>query len=265
MSTPCTTCGEPLADDALRCPACGALASPQTDETPTGETRLDDAPPWSIPIREPAVEPAGEARPGRGRAVALASLAVLALVLAVALGSRLLGDDGSDTASRDPGTDEVASPAPAGIDADDVTTTTTAPTTTVAPTTTQTSEPEAASAPTTTAAPATTTTVAMAMRTAPNGTGSVPALSTSFRGWLAQLKSVPYAAGTDGLAEEWQRTRAVAPDAVALRSDDWSGLGDGFWVLVEPGPFSSADDVRSFCASAGLEGDDACLPRELRG
>ena len=111
--------------------------------------------------------------------------------------------------------------------------------------------------------PAPTTTVAGA-RTGPNGTGSVPALSTSFRGWLAQLTSVPYSAGTDGLAEEWQRLRGAVPGAVAARSDDWSAFRDGFWVLVDPGPFSSADDVRAFCARAGFDGD-SCLPRELRG
>lgn len=259
MSTPCTTCGEPLADDAIRCPTCGALASPRTDETRIEQTGSEDAPPWSIPIREPAVA-SQDHRSGSRRGVALVALAVAAFVLTVVLGSQLLGADDPGTTSRGAGADDVAGPEPAGIDAASVTTETT---TTTAPTITQTSAPEptTTSAPPTTAAPSTT----VAARTAPNGTGSVPALSTSFRGWIAQLESVPYAAGTDGLADEWERTRVAAPGAVALRSDDWSGLGDGFWVLLDPGPFSSAEDVRSFCSSVGLDDDGACLARELRG
>ena len=72
-------------------------------------------------------------------------------------------------------------------------------------------------------------------------------------------------AGTEALAEEWERTRAAAPGVVAARSNDWSAFGDGFWVLLDPGPFASADEVRAFCASAGLDGDGECLARELRG
>ena len=268
MSTPCTTCGEPLADDALRCPTCGALASPAVDETRAAdETRsLDDAPPWAIPIREPAPAAAQEPRAGTGRTVALAALAIGVFALTVVVGAQLLGDDDSGAASRGTGSGEVASPDESGgIDGDAVAETTTTTTSTTSPTTTETTAAESTTttgAPTTSSAP---TTTVDSFRTAPNGTGSVPALSTSFRGWLAQLKSVPYEAGTEALAEEWERTRADAPGVVAARSSDWSAFGEGFWVLVDPGPFSSADDVRSFCESAGLTADGACLVRELRG
>ena len=266
MSTPCTTCGEPLADDAARCPTCGALASPAVDETrAVDQTRsIDDAPPWAIPIREPAPVAEPEVRAGSGRTLALAALAIGMFALTVVAGSQLLGDDDSGASSGDADADEVATPDESGgLDGselgDTTTTSATAPTTTettVADTTTTTSTPTTSTAPTTTAA---------SFRTEPNGTGSVPALSTSFRGWLAQLKSVPYDAGTAALAEEWERTRADAPGVVAARSSDWSAFGEGFWVLVDPGPFSSADDVRSFCESAGLTAEGACLARELRG
>jgi len=266
MSTPCTTCGEPLADDDARCPTCGALASPVVDETRAVDQprSLDDAPPWAIPIREPAPVPEPEARPASGRTIALAALAIGVFVLTVVVGSQLLGDDDSSASSGETDADEVATPDESGgLDGvaleDTTTTSTTAPTTTettVAETTTTTSTPTTSAAPTTTVA---------SFRTEPNGTGSVPALSTSFRGWLAQLKSVPYDAGTAALAEEWERTRADAPGVVAARSSDWSALGEGFWVLVDPGPFSSADDVRSFCEAAGLTAEGACLARELRG
>jgi hypothetical protein len=272
MSTPCTTCGEPLADDTLRCPTCGALASPDVDETrAVDQTRsLDDAPPWAIPIREPAPAPKQEERrTGPGRTIALAALALGVFVLTAVIGTRLLGDDDSDAASRDAGSDEVASPDErAGLDGDAVADTASTTSTSTSTTTSSTTETTVADATTTTSAPTTSvapTTTVDSFRTAPNGTGSVPALSTSFRGWLAQLKSVPYDAGTAALSEEWERTRADAPGVVAARSSDWSAFGDGFWVLVDPGPFASPDEVRSFCESAGFTADGACLVRELRG
>lgn len=264
MSTPCTTCGEPLAADVDRCPTCGALASPGVDETRT----LDDAPPWAIPIREPATAGGADRDAGAGRRAALVALVVGVLVLVLVLGAGLLDDEAPDTAANDDA-GEVATPdetggidggaVGAGADRDTTTTEVPAPdttTTTVAETTTTTTAPATTVAPTTTAFTA---------RTPPNGTGSVPALSTSFRGWIAQLRSVPYEAGTDGLADEWDRTRQAAPGVVAARSDDWSAFGDGFWVLVDPGPFDSSAEVRAFCESAGLTAEGACLARELRG
>lgn len=274
MSTPCTTCGQPLpaADD--RCPTCGALASPAVDETvslaATDGTTADDAPPWSIPIREPRAVAPTEDRSGHRRSAALALLAGAVLVAMLAFGAQALGgdDDDAGTASGDtaqPDPDEVDESGGIDVDAFRAETTTSTTPATAAPTTTETTPPSStAPAPTTTVPPSPTTT-AFAARTGPNGTGSVPALSTGFRGWLAQLTSVPYDVGTDALAEEWQRLRDGVPGAVAARSDDWAAFRDGFWVLVDPGPFSSADDVRSFCASAGFAGDGECLPRELRG
>lgn len=277
MSTPCTTCGQPLpaADD--RCATCGALASPAGDESvslaPTDSTTADDAPPWSIPIREPRAAAPTEDRSGHRRPAALALLAGAVLVAMLVLGSQALGgdDDDAGTASGDtaqPDPDEVDESGGIDVDAFRAETTTSTTATTAAPTSTETTAPPStapAPAPATTSAPPSPTTTAFAARTGPNGTGSVPALSTGFRGWLAQLTSVPYGVGTDGLSEEWQRLRVEVPGAVAARSDDWAAFRDGFWVLVDPGPFSSADDVRSFCASVGLDGDGECLPRELRG
>lgn len=262
MSTPCTTCGEPLAADALRCPACGERSAGAIDEIRS----LDDAPPWSIPIREPAtVEPA-EPPSGASRARALAVLVVVVFAATMLLVSRLFDHGGSGTTADDSGQSRWTEGAVAETTTSTVASSTTTETT-VADTTTSTTEASTTTTvpPTTTAPPPTTTMAVRTARTPPNGTGSVPALSTSFRGWVAQLRSVPYDAGADGLAADWERTRAVAPGAVAARSSDWSAFGDGFWVILDPGPFASADDVRSFCASAGLTADGACLARELRG
>src|SRR3546814_8834087 len=91
MSTTCTTCGRPLAADHDRCPACGALASPEVDETTSidaiDHTTAGDAPPWSLPIRAPRTAPRAR-RGGRGRAVGLAVLAVAAFARTAAPGRR---------------------------------------------------------------------------------------------------------------------------------------------------------------------------------
>lgn len=282
MTTPCATCARPLDPADERCPGCDAPVPSAGDETvavvAVDATHVEDAPPWSIPIREPAVAARAALQPRRRPGPRLAIVAAIVVVLALVVGSRLLGDDqDADTAS-------VVTPDDEPVRADEsggmgpgfaprptttTTTTTPAPTpeTTGAPTTVV--IPTIPVAPTSVGAPVAATPaprmVASQARTGPNGTGSVPALSTSFRGWLAQLTSVPYDAGTDGLADEWQRIRGAVPGAVAARSDDWSAFRDGFWVLVDPGPFGSPDEVRAFCSSAGFDGEGACLPRELRG
>lgn len=278
MSTPCTTCGEPLDPAVDRCPACTALASPSVEETAVTDpdaTRVVAAPPWSIPIREPAATVPSTSRPASGRGPRVAVVAVVVVVvvvLALLAGSRLLdsaddtGTASGATPSGDPVETDSAGTDP-GFAARETTTTTAAAT----PATTQTTGATSSAtvpapvAPTTSTAPTTSAPQASPARTGPNGTGSVPALSTGFRGWLAQLTSVPFEAGTDGLSDEWQRLRGAVPGAVAARSNDWAAFRDGFWVLVDPGPFGSADEVRAFCASAGFDGDAACLPRELRG
>lgn len=272
MSTPCTTCGEPIDPTDGRCPTCAAAARPDpTDEAVVAvaavdPTRTSEAPPWSIPIREPAAVAVAPTTDRRPRLLGLALLAVAVLAVAALVGTLLLDRDSGTTTGDTAQADPVDTDERAGLDVEAIrptsTTATTAPSTTAPATTTTAAPTTTAAAP---AAPATTTTTASAARTGPNGTGSVPALSTSFRGWLAQLTSVPYSAGTAALADEWERLRAAVPDPVAARSDDWSAFRDGFWVLVDPGPFRSADEVRSFCAAAGFDGDGTCLPRELRG
>ena len=76
------------------------------------------------------------------------------------------------------------------------------------------------------------------------------------------LTSVPYSSGTGRLEAAYAEVRRVVPQAVAARGDDWSSLGDGYWVLVRTG-FGSAAEVRSFCAGADTSRTD-CSARELR-
>lgn len=208
-------------------------------------------PPWEIEIRDrpssPPPEPPRRRGPGR-RLVALAVLGVACFVATVALLGWLLTGDGDDAP-------EAAAPTtapPITFAPRDQTTTTPAPTTTTTAPTTTTTE-----ATTTTTAPPTTTTAASA------GTGSVPALSASSGGgWVAMLTSVPYSAGTSRLEAAYDAVRPSAPGAVAARGDDWSSLGDGFWVLLQPG-FGSEAEARSFCGRVDASKTD-CAPRLLQ-
>lgn len=221
--------------------------------TPPTETR----PPWAIEIRDPAPAPApapgpdpSRRGPGR-RLVALVVLGIACFVATIALLGALLdgGDDATDEAAPTTSTPITFAPR------DETTTTlSSAPSTTAPPETT-----------TTTAPPTTTTTAPPTTTAAPApATGSVPALSTSFGGgWVAMLTSVPYAAGEARLEAAWQEVRRFAPRARAARGEDWGSLSDGYWVLVDPGPFGSEADARAFCAGVDRSRSD-CAPRQLR-
>ena len=270
MTMPCTSCGHPLDDDAYRCPECGALAPlPPIDDERYPRTVFDQPPsatpasgadpepddteavPWAIPIRErPA--PASAARDPLRPAMYVA-LAVALLAGIVVVGAQLLSGGGDDTAgtagevpsnSTDPSTSSTVA---------DSSTSTASPTTTTPSTTTSTSS---------TTAPTSSTTVTTSAPTP----GSARQLSASFPGgWIAQLTSVPTAAGSDAIDAAWRKATTYAADAVVTRSDDWSSLEPGYWVVLDTGPFGSADDVRAFCASIGHADGSDCLARQLSG
>lgn len=214
-----------------------------TTSTDTGRA------PWEIPIREPEPGDPGQEPSGVGRRIAaLVVLGVVCFLATTAILGWLLGDEGTDETASDPSPtstpitfaprDEASTTAPPQTSTTTSSTTTTTTTTTAPPTTT------------TTAAPA-------------RATGSVPELAASHPGgWAAMLTSVPYAAGTSGLEAAYAEVRAAVPGAVATRGERWSTVADGYWVLLEPGPFASADAVESFCASVDSPRTD-CAPREL--
>ncbi|HEU5084852.1 MAG TPA: hypothetical protein VFU14_16040 [Acidimicrobiales bacterium] len=207
--------------------------------------------PWEIPIREPEPGAPEPERPRVGRRIAaLAVLGVLCFLATTAILGWLLDDGGTDEALEDqtptssaitfaPRSDASSTTAPPA------TSTTTSSTTTTAP-------------PTTTTAPPTTTTAPPGA-----GTGSVPELSASYGGgWAAMLTSVPYSVGTQGLEAAYAEVRGAVPGAVATRGERWSSVADGYWVLLEPGPFASAEAVESFCASVEGARTD-CAARRL--
>ena len=248
MTVPCTSCGNPLAADDLRCARCGTLAPPRWGASVFAEAPEEQPveAPWSIPIRDRDDEeppPAREVDPFR--AVAYAVVIMVALSGLVVAASQLIGSRGGD--------DDVASSRGARDDVEVLGESVTIPSTSTSTTTSSTS---------TTSTSTTTTSTTSTTRPAPSS-GDVPTLSSSFRGgWVAQLSSVPVSAGSARLEAAWEKVRPDAPDTVAARSDEWPSLSPGYWVLVEPGPFGSEDDVRAFCASIGRS-SDACLPRML--
>jgi cell division septation protein DedD len=257
MTIPCANCGVPLADDAYRCPSCDALA-PLPDDDVFDST---EALPWAIPIRDSPIQDDRErAELGDAfRPVTLGVLIVAMLAGVVVLASGVLGggDDGDD----DPSVTEVAGQtADADVESDSITSTTAddAATTTTSTTSSSTTSTTTTST-TSTTTPTTTTTAAPSP-------GSVTQLSSSFEGgWVAQLTSVPTSAGSDAVENAWSKARSYASGAVVTRSDDWSSMEPGYWVVVDAGPFESADEARAFCASVEHGEEADCLPRELRG
>lgn len=253
MTIPCANCGEPLADDAYRCPACDALA-------PLPDDGLDrtEALPWAIPIRDGPSDSTMRSAPSDPlRPVMLGVLLVAILAGVVVLASGVIGGDGGDD---DPAATEVAGEtADARVETDPTTSTTADDATTTTSSTTSSSTTSTTTSTTTTTAPTTSTTAAPSP-------GSVSQLSSSFRGgWVAQLTSVPTSAGSEAVENAWSKARSYASGAVVTRSDDWSSLERGYWVVVDAGPFESADEVRAFCASVAHGEEADCLPRELSG
>ena len=246
MTVPCTSCGNPLAADDLRCARCGTLAPPrwgasvfaEAPEEPPAET------PWSIPIRDrDDEEPARPQEVDPFRAVAYAVVIMVALSGLVVLASQVIGSGGG-------GDDDLAGSPAARDDVEVLGESVTVPTTST-------------STSTSTSTTTTTTTSTTSTTSPAPSSGDVPTLPSSFRGgWVAQLSSVPVSAGSARLEAAWDKVRPDAPDTVAARSDEWPSLSPGYWVLVEPGPFGSEGDVREFCASIDRS-SDACLPRML--
>ncbi len=279
MTMPCTSCGRPLDDDAYRCPECGTLAPlPPVDDARYPRTVFDQAAPtaatgtseqgddtaaipWAIPIRESRATGGDRRDPMRAAMIAVLVVAVVAGTIVVA-GSLLSGGSGADAtpSAADATTSSTATTVTdAGGDRSSPPTTTTAPPTTTSSTT-------APSTTTSTAPPAPTTVPTTVAPATGAGAGDATVLPASFGGgWIAQLTSVPASAGADMVEQEWRRSRADAPDAVVTQSDDWTSMSPGYWVVLDAGPFASADAVRSFCASIGHADSSDCLARQLTG
>jgi eukaryotic-like serine/threonine-protein kinase len=268
---PCANCGQPLDETAHRCPACGALAPPPGVQPAGDESR----PPWAIPIRE-APDPEPSPREPDRRLL----YAVIALVLLAGAGlfaARLAEADRDDSAGPEPGIDgtdpEGSDPEPDEGRGDDdpegatsSTTTAPSPEASTSTTTAAAGNPEGAGTGTGGGSTGASTGSSAASGASEPDPGSVSLLDGSFRGgWVAQLTSVPTSAGTAAIEAAWREARSYAAGAVVTRSDEWSSLEPGFWVILAPGPFDGPEDARAYCAAIDHRAREDCIPRELTG
>ncbi|HEX6934717.1 MAG TPA: hypothetical protein VF162_21430 [Streptosporangiaceae bacterium] len=81
--------------------------------------------------------------------------------------------------------------------------------------------------------------------------------------WIAQLASVPIAAGTAHLDAVLARVRRQIPAARVLDSADYASLNPGFWVVYYQGPFTNGGDALTYCAAHGRLTANQCIGRFL--
>lgn len=224
-------------------------SDPETEPAPAPPEPAGSVP-WSIPIREratPAPGPRGSGDAEQRRLLALVAGGVALLVVAI-VGALLIGDDSGSPRSTAVAGSEVTRVTDPPTTAPEVPTPT--PTTAQASTTT---------APSTTVAPMTTPAAA----TVRIDTGDVPILEPGEigRGWVAQVSSVPRSAGGSALQTAYATVAESAPSAVAITSDDWPALRNGYWVIVVPG-FDTGAEAVGGCDAASRGGAD-CFARYL--
>ncbi|MGW1881782.1 serine/threonine-protein kinase [Streptomyces sp. NPDC001970] len=81
--------------------------------------------------------------------------------------------------------------------------------------------------------------------------------------WIAQLFSEPVASGTAARDRRLASVRRTVPEAVFVRSDDYTSLRPGYWVLYAPGPFADGRAALAFCAERGRTSANTCIGRYL--
>lgn len=227
-------------------------------EDAPGEDTPDPAVPWSIPVREPAFVSTRAARPPidpeQKRLAVLVAGGVALLVVAL-IGAALIGGGSSSS----PDTQVAGSEVRRVQD-----TTTTTATSAIQPADVSESPPEESTTTETPdePEPTTVTTTTATVAPAASDTGDVPILSPGEigRGWVAQVSSVPQRSGGNALQTAYATVTRSAPDAVAIRSDQWPAMQSGFWVIVIPG-FDTGASALAGCDATGQSGD--CFGRFL--
>ncbi|MFM9367357.1 serine/threonine-protein kinase [Streptomyces sp. Da 82-17] len=81
--------------------------------------------------------------------------------------------------------------------------------------------------------------------------------------WIAQLHSEPVSAGTAARDKRLATIRKNAPGARFLRSDNYASLKPGWWVIYVPGPFADGRAALRHCATLGRTTPDTCVGRYL--
>jgi hypothetical protein len=218
----------PPAPPERRCPRCGSTLAPDQEWClacgAAAETEVAEPRGWRVPILL------------SGGLGLLALIGVVLLIVALADGPSKLA---SGTPTPTP---SAAAPTPATPSA--VPTATPFPTTTPAPGTTVTPVPTASStpAPGTTASPSPTTT----------GSTSFPGW-TGGGGWTIIIESATTQAKAESEATSAQ-TQGLTPGI--LKSDDYSSLNAGYWVVFT-GHYSSRSEAQDALDSAQAKYPDA--------
>lgn len=85
-------------------------------------------------------------------------------------------------------------------------------------------------------------------------TGSGPPTNA----WIAQLASLSVADGSAKRDSMLAEVRADVPEAQVLRTDDYSSLGPGYWVIFLPRAFGRGAQVIDWCDSHGRASNNTC-------
>jgi SPOR domain len=208
----CPRCGAPMTDDQEWCLACGAAVG----------TRVVSAPGWRTPI-------------------ILTGVIVVVAAIAVAIAIVQLADD-TDQVAQNPPAAAQASPAPSVAATPTPTVT---PDTGVATPTPDPALPEASGqeTPEPTATPEPTSTPE------PTATAGIASWPSGQSGWTVVLASKTSESEANDVAQGFVDDGIA--DVGVLRSDDFSSLKSGFWVVYS-GEYDSQSE-----ASAALDGIDA--------
>lgn len=88
--------------------------------------------------------------------------------------------------------------------------------------------------------------------------------------WVPQLSSKTVGLAADGITygdedilDHFRSTQARYPQALLLRSDDYTSFKlNGYWVIVIPARYSSGADANSWCDTEGIDADN-CFAKLL--
>jgi hypothetical protein len=81
--------------------------------------------------------------------------------------------------------------------------------------------------------------------------------------WVAQLASVPIAAGSSQLHAVLARAQSEVPGARYLNSSDYGSLNSGYWMVYFAGNFQNGNQALAFCADHGRYTRNQCVGRFL--
>ncbi len=91
----------------------------------------------------------------------------------------------------------------------------------------------------------------------------LPPMRSVTGSWIAQLASVPKTGGTASRDQTLAAIRSRVPTAEVLNSNAFASLRPGYWVVYEPGPYTSGAAAVDFCLRAGLTNSNDCRGRYL--